>query len=168
MRNLFVVAFLALAGLPAIAQTQVAAAGLEPTAGAASADGTLTDGAPADFAPVDAADVALDDFLWLNRPLVVFANTPADPAFRQQMDLLAARWQELADRDVVVIVDTDPSAMSDARRVLRPRAFMLVLMDKDGSVAQRKPAPWDVREISRAIDKMPSRREEMRVQQPGR
>jgi hypothetical protein len=168
MRNLFVVAFLALAGLPAIAQTQVAAAGPEPTGGTTSADETLTDGAPEGFAPVEAAGVALDDFLWLNRPLVVFASTPADPAFRQQMDLLAARWQELADRDVVVIVDTDPSAMSDARRVLRPRAFMLVLMDKDGSVAQRKPAPWDVREITRAIDKMPSRREEIRVQQPGR
>jgi len=41
-------------------------------------------------------------------------------------------------------------------------------MDKDGSVALRKPSPWSVREISRAIDKMPSRREEMRVLQPGR
>jgi hypothetical protein len=27
----------------------------------------------------------------------------------------------------------------------------------------RKPFPWDVREITRAIDKMPMRREEMRV-----
>lgn len=165
MRYAFLVVSLALAGLPATAQTQVAAAGTAP---AASGADVATDGLPAGFAPIDAAEVSLADFLWLKRPLVVFANTPADPAFRQQMDLLAARWGELAARDVVVITDTDPSTMSNARRELRPRGFMLVVMDKDGTVAQRKPAPWDVREISRAIDKMPTRREELRTLQPGR
>jgi len=40
---------------------------------------------------------------------------------------------------------------------------MLVLMDKDGQIAQRKPFPWTVREISRAIDKMPLRQEELRT-----
>jgi hypothetical protein len=45
---------------------------------------------------------------------------------------------------------------------LRPRGFMLALVSKDGSVFQRKPAPWDVREISRAIDKLPQRQQEIR------
>ncbi len=39
---------------------------------------------------------------------------------------------------------------------------MLVLVGKDGSVYLRKPFPWDVRELSRSIDKMPLRQQEMR------
>ena len=120
-----------------------------------------------DFEPVDAAEVALSDLKWQKRPVVVFADTPADPAFVEQMRFLADRWPELAERDVVVITDTDPAVMSDARTRLRPRGFMLVLIDKDGTVAQRKPFPWDVREISRAIDKTPTRREELRTRRLG-
>jgi len=165
MRRLIFAIALAGASAPAVAQTQVAAAG---PAGDEAGTATATDGMPAGFAPLQAADVALEDFLWLKRPVVVFANTPADPAFGQQMDFLEELWPELEERDVVVIVDTDPKAETEVRRTLRPRGFMLVLMDKDGSVALRKPSPWSVREISRAIDKMPSRREEMRVLLPGR
>ena len=33
--------------------------------------------------------------------------------------------------------------------------------DKDGKIALRKPLPWDTREISRTIDKFPSRRDEV-------
>ena len=53
---------------------------------------------------------------------------------------------------------------SDAYSVttLRPRGFGLVVMGKDGRVAQRKPTPWSVREISRAIDKLPLRQQELR------
>ncbi|HBU14399.1 MAG TPA: methylmalonyl-CoA epimerase, partial [Gemmobacter sp.] len=32
----------------------------------------------------------------------------------------------------------------------------------------RKPLPWDLREITRAIDKFPLRRQEMLDQHPGR
>ena len=39
---------------------------------------------------------------------------------------------------------------------------MLVIIGKDGSVKQRKPLPWNVRELSRSIDKMPLRQQEMR------
>lgn len=165
MKNALLALILVSACLPATAQTQVAAAA--PGDGGTIAD-TATDGDPAGFAPIDAADVSLDDFLWTRRPVVVFADTPADPRFRQQMDFLAERWPELDARDVVVITDTDPEAETSVREKLRPRGFMLVIMDKDGSIALRKPAPWDVREISRTIDKMPSRREEMRTLQPGR
>lgn len=111
---------------------------------------------------LDAADVVLSDFHWIARPVVVFADSPADPRFRQQMDLLNARLGELAERDVAVIVDTDPAAKSDARMKLRPRGFMLVLMAKDGNVLFRKPTPWNVREISRSIDKLPLRQQEVR------
>jgi hypothetical protein len=111
---------------------------------------------------LDAADVSLADFQWIARPVVVFADTPADPRFQQQMTYLRSRPTDLAARDVVVIVDTDPAARSAVRTQLRPRGFMLALLSKDGSVFQRKPAPWDVREISRAIDKLPQRQQEIR------
>ena len=73
------------------------------------------------------------------------------------MDLLAALPEELAVRDVVVITDTDPAAMSSTRTALRPRGFMLALIAKDGTVNLRKPFPWDVRELTRAIEIDPAR-----------
>ena len=111
---------------------------------------------------LSAVDVDLDDFLWVARPIVVFADTPADPAFQQQVKFLAARMDALAERDVVVLTDTDPDALSEVRRKLRPRGFMLAILGKDGGVKLRKPFPWDVREITHAIDKFPLRKQELR------
>jgi Domain of unknown function (DUF4174) len=118
---------------------------------------------PASFAPVAAAEADLAALRWVARPIVVFADSPADPAFAEEMNLLESGWAELAARDVVVITDTDPDARSDLRQKFRPRGFMLVLMDKDGQIILRKPLPWDARELSRAIDKTPLRREELRA-----
>ncbi|HEY9022288.1 MAG TPA: DUF4174 domain-containing protein [Paracoccaceae bacterium] len=104
----------------------------------------------------------LSEFLWTKRPIVVFADTPNDPRFIEQMSFLNADIPALLLRDIVVLTDTDPEARSDLRRKLRPRGFMLVLMDKDGGVKLRKPAPWDTREITRSIDKWPTRQQEIR------
>lgn len=112
--------------------------------------------------PFDAASVSLDDFMWVARPVVVFADSPNDPAFIRQMQLLDARRDALAERDIVILTDTDPSALSDVRARLRPRGFMLVLIGKDGQIKLRKPVPWDVRELTRVIDKMPLRQQELR------
>jgi hypothetical protein len=110
----------------------------------------------------DASEVSLAEFQWVARPIVVFADTPADPRFQQQMAYITARPEALAERDVVVIVDTDPAARTSVRTTLRPRGFMLALLSKEGTVFQRKPAPWDVREITRSIDKLPQRQQEIR------
>ena len=110
----------------------------------------------------DASEISLDDFLWIARPIVVFADTPANPAFNRQVELFRARIDELVLRDVVLIVDTSKSEPSEIRRKLRPRGFMLTLIGKDGGVKLRKPFPWDVRELSRSIDKIPLRQQEIR------
>lgn len=107
-------------------------------------------------------EVNLSQFKWKNRPVVVFAESALDPAFTEQMELLRAREDELRARDVVVITDTDPETLSDLRRKLRPRGFMLVIINKEGTVNVRKPFPWSVREITRSIDKMPIRKREIR------
>lgn len=117
-----------------------------------------TEGAPLSQA---AADVSLADFKWVNRVVVVFADSPLDPSFRSQMDLLAERPDVLTDRDIVVITDTDPDTLSTVRKTLRPRGFALVVVDKDGAVMLRKPDPWDLRELSHAIDKTPLRQQEI-------
>ena len=113
------------------------------------------------FAPLEAANHTLDEFLWLNRVLIVFADSPNDPAFRTQMQHLSRECPALVERDVVVIVDTAPATPSPIRRQLRPRGFSLVWVDRDGGVRFRKPLPWTVREISQAIDRSPLRRQEM-------
>lgn len=100
----------------------------------------------------DASEVALDDLLWVARPIVVFADTPDHPAFLEQIRLLQSDRADLSVRDVIIITDTDPAAQSAVRQQLRPNGFSLVLLDKDGRVILRKASPWDVREISRVID----------------
>ena len=113
--------------------------------------------------PRVAEGLSLDEFQWLSRPIVVFADTPADPRFIEQMELLTSRPEALLERDVVIIVDTDPAAQSAIRTALRPRGFSIVVLSKDGTVGLRRPAPRDVREIVRAIDNFQLRQEELRT-----
>jgi len=108
-----------------------------------------------------AGDSDLSEFLWIFRPIVVFADTPADPRFNDQIAMLRAEIDRLKERDVVVLTDADPAANSPLRQKLRPRGFMLVLVGKDGTVRLRKPFPWSVREITASIDKTPMRQREV-------
>jgi Domain of unknown function (DUF4174) len=119
-----------------------------------------------DFAPQPAAGVVFADQLYVTRPIVVFADAPNDPNFLRQMELLARNYAELDERDVILVTDTDPAAKTEWRTKLRPRGFSLVIMDKDLRPVVRKPLPWDVREITHAIDKMPLRRTEMLERSP--
>lgn len=118
------------------------------------------------FAPQPAADVVFADQLYVKRPIVVFADSPNDPNFVRQIDLLSRAYPELEQRDVILVTDTDPEARSEWRQKLRPRGFSLVIMDKDLRPVIRKPLPWDVREITAAIDKMPLRRTEILERNP--
>lgn len=109
--------------------------------------------------PADDSD--LSEFLWTNRAIVVFADSPADPRFGEQMERLNDGLQSLMDRDVIILTDTDPSERSPVRTKLRPRGFQLVLVGKDGNVNLRKPLPLTAREITRSIDKTPERQREI-------
>jgi hypothetical protein len=123
------------------------------------------DEAPA-FVPTPASEVVEADLLFLRRPVVVFADTPNDPAFVRQMELMKRYYAELAARDVILIIDTDPANPSSLRKKLRPRGFSLVLMDKDWKPMIRKPLPWEGREIVNSIDKMPIARSEALERNP--
>ena len=153
MKTLYTLVLLLLVPVPLWAEN--APAPVEPAAPETPAVG-----------PIAAADVVLDELMFLRRPVVVFADSPADPTFIRQMQLIERDLPALDQRDVVVIVDTDPAAKSAIRQKLRPRGFSLVLMEKDLKPVIRKPLPWDVREIVAAIDKFPLRRQEMLDRQP--
>ena len=118
------------------------------------------------FAPVAAAEVVEGDLLYVLRPVIVFADSPNDPAFIRQMELLTRSYDEFAARDVILITDTDPATPSALRKKLRPRGFSLVLMDKDWKPSIRKPLPWDGREIVNSIDKLPIARTVALVRNP--
>ena len=121
--------------------------------------------APA-FGPVSAAEVVEADLVFLRRPVIVFADSPNDPAYLRQMQLLERYLPQLETRDVILITDTDPATPSDLRKKLRPRGFSLVLMDKDWKPSIRKPLPWEGREIVNSIDKMPIARSEALEKNP--
>ena len=142
MKQLFALVFLAFAAAPALAQDTAPDAGMPMIN--------------------DAEEINLADLRWVKRALVVFADTPADPRYVQQMGYLTDRLDVLDARDVVIVTDTDPAARSEFRQELRPRGFSLVLIGKDGEIYLRKPAPWEVREITRSIDKLPARQQELR------
>ncbi len=106
-------------------------------------------------------DTDLSSYRWTHRPIVVFANSPEDVNYTRQIKMLESGLNQLLVRDVVVLTETNPSEVSPLRELLRPRGFALLLIGKDGQVKLRKPFPWSVRELSRAIDKMPMRRQEL-------
>lgn len=118
------------------------------------------------FAPVLASEVVEADLLFTRRPVIVFADSPNDPAYLRQMQLLERYYPQFAARDVILITDTDPANPSALRKKLRPRGFSLVLMDKDWKPMIRKPLPWEGREIVNSIDKMPMARTEALEKNP--
>lgn len=108
------------------------------------------------------SDVDLSDMVWVARPLIIFTNSPLDPTFKEQMALLQEGLDMILERDVIIVVDTNPKLKTALRKNLRPKGFVWVLIGKDGSVKLRKPFAWDMREISRVIDKMPMRQQEIK------
>lgn len=103
----------------------------------------------------------LDELKWVARPIIIFADSPADPRLKRQLAELEEGMDELEERDVVILVDTDPGTRSELRTRFRPRDFNVLLLGKDGEVKYRKPDPITVREITRLIDRMPLRQQEL-------
>ena len=110
------------------------------------------------FIKVD-KDTNLKIYEWTHRPIVIFANSDRDPNFISQMEFLSEDIKALQERDIIVLIDTDPNFSSSLRKKLRPHGFAFILIGKDGQVKLRKPSPWNIREIARVIDKMPIRQQ---------
>lgn len=119
------------------------------------------------FAAALCATVAMADenplaeFLWEKRAVIVFADSPKDPRFVRQMEDFARREADTMERDVVVLTDATPAANSPLRKELRPRGFMMILIDKDGEIKLRSPHPMAVDALTRMIDRTVLRQQEI-------
>ena len=113
------------------------------------------------FAVAQEVTDPLAEYKWIARPLVIFADSPFDPRFVLQMEMLSEDPEVLEERDVVILTDTDVDTYGPLRERLRPYEFTVILLDKEGNVVLRKSTPWTPRELSRAIDKLPMRKDEI-------
>ena len=118
------------------------------------------------FAALIGGSVVADDdpiaaYKWEARPVIIFADSEKDPRFQRQVANLSSRSDDMTERDVVILMDTDPSAGSALRQMFRPRDFQIILIGKDGEIKLRRPHPITVEDLNRQIDRMPMRRREM-------
>ncbi|MCC5985052.1 MAG: DUF4174 domain-containing protein [Rhodobacteraceae bacterium] len=156
---------------PAPDKENVNAAAAGPaTAPDATADDAATDGADdaaalpdpdVELLFLDAREIDVREFIWERRIVVVMADTPNDPLLLRQLQALRERADDFVERDVVVIFDGHPEDNSPLRQVMRPRGFMTAIIDKDGEVKARRPAPRTGRELMAVIDRFPLRRQEV-------
>lgn len=126
--------------------------------------------------PMCVIAVNLDDFKWHNRLLFLVAPDFSTPAVAQARDNLERRFEDVVDRDLLVIqlflngqslVGDRPITVSEAAQLrlelgIDPDEQLLVLIGMDGGVKRRAPLSIDVQEIFTQIDAMPMRRNEIR------
>jgi hypothetical protein len=68
---------------------------------------------------------------------------------------------ELVERDIVVLIDTDPSGQGPLRTSFGAEGFEVLLIGKDGGVKLRQQEPVGTDVLFAVIDAMPMRRQEM-------
>ncbi|MFD1470599.1 DUF4174 domain-containing protein [Hymenobacter caeli] len=101
------------------------------------------------------------------RVLLVGAATAAGPDFKRQQALLAAVPDQLRARDLQVLAvlydELSPADRQLAQRLgLRPPAFGVVLIGKDGGAKRSSARPLAPADLFSTIDQMPMRQQEMR------
>ena len=117
----------------------------------------------------------MSEYVWQNRPLLLFAPSIADSRLQQTRDKLQLRRCELEDRNMIIGVilkqgesrlDDQPISASYASTLRKRYAidrdqFAVILIGKDGSEKYRH---YDVPELDgifALIDGMPMRQDEM-------
>ena len=117
----------------------------------------------------------LSDYVWQNRPLLLFAPSIADSSLQQTRDNLQPRHCELDDRDMIIGVileqgqsrlDDQPISPTDASDLRKRYAidrdqFAAILIGKDGSEKYRRYDVPELDAIFALIDGMPMRQDEM-------
>jgi hypothetical protein len=105
------------------------------------------------------------------RPLLIFASSSSDGQLAKQLQILSADAPALRERDVRVVVLTPDKAAqfneSEQAKLrtqfkLSPDHFTVLLVGKDGGDKMRRDHPVSIRDLSRKIDSMPMRQQEMK------
>lgn len=105
---------------------------------------------------------ALEALRHQSRVALVFTPSPEDPRLEAQRALWRGSEVGFSDRDLVVLEGRTTSELG-ATYGIRPTAFAMVLVGKDGHTAFRSDVPVAASDLFQRIDAMPMRREEMRV-----
>ncbi len=111
--------------------------------------------------PAPAGEDGLAGYRWESRPVLVFAPSASDPRYEAQIASFRDAAEALAERDIVVLADTDPRSGSALRRGIGDDDASVILVGKDGGVKLRAAAPVDPAVILDLVDGMPMRRREM-------
>lgn len=118
----------------------------------------------------------LKAYLWKNRPLILFAQSPDNPAYLGFHHNLTAQNDEIIDRHMVIIeifenglvridgdLDKHLNADSLRRRFSAQKGQLTsILIGKDGGLKLRQKGRLHLGEIFSVIDRMPMRQQEMR------
>ena len=127
------------------------------------------------FGSLAQGDSPLDPYRWQNRVLLVFAPSDNDGRLSATRKLAREHSRGFEDRHLITVVALTEGEAPEGQPLGRiqtdslreqygigPSDFAVFLIGKDGGVKLRNPFPWDVRALSRQIDKMPLRQQEIR------
>ena len=117
----------------------------------------------------------LDDYLWQQRPLLVFAPSAEDPRLIETLARIDSSRCEFTGRDMVLgqvvadgvstldgrVIDADRARRLADRYAVADGAFAVLLIGKDGGEKWRVDTVPDLQRIYRVIDGMPMRGREM-------
>jgi len=118
----------------------------------------------------------LKEYKWRNRLLLLFTPALDGPGYLKLNEDLSRRKEEVMDRDLLVfhILESGETTLGNLplaegsggylreKFSIKPGAFTVLLIGKDGGVKLRKEGQVKLQEIFSLIDSMPMRQREMR------
>jgi hypothetical protein len=118
----------------------------------------------------------LNQFVWKNRLLFIFAPQSSDPRYKSLESEINDQRDGIFDRDLIIFkilengpsfMDTNPIDLQTAyslrkRFAVPPGLFNVILVGKDGGTKLRQEIRVKLTDIFELIDAMPMRREEIR------
>ena len=121
-------------------------------------------------------DSQLQDYLWKNRPLILFVQSSDKPSYQNLRDKLSENQDQIAERHMEIIeilenglVRVDGNYDSQLNAISLRQYFSVqegqlisILIGKDGEMKLRQRGRLDLHEIFSVIDRMPMRQQEMR------
>ncbi|MGM0558156.1 MAG: DUF4174 domain-containing protein [Myxococcota bacterium] len=124
---------------------------------------------------VESVDVK-EEHLWEDRAILLFAQNPDNPKYREMAAELAESREGVEDRDLVIYhlfwerpglvgdkgVPVEVARKLQRRHAVLEDAFTFILIGKDGSQKMRGEEAVPLKMIFEEIDSMPMRKQEMK------
>lgn len=85
-------------------------------------------------------------------PLIVFADTPLDDLYVQQLNELRTAREEFLEQRIILYFDDDPVANSSLRAQFEPEGFLFVLIGKDGEIKLQQSSPVSNAQLFAVVD----------------